>query len=236
MRSPPCHAVPADAPPLALRDVWKGYDRDGERVDVLRGVSFEVAAREFVVVRGRSGSGKSTLLHLMGLMDEPERGVVLHRGVDHRGASEAARAEVRLRGLGFVFQRCHLVPTLTAAKNVALPMKAAGMGQAEREARIRSLFDDMGLRDRGDHYPHQLSGGQQQMVAVARALANRPYLVLADEPTGNLDPETGGRVLDLLHRVNRDHGAAVVLVTHAPETAPPGARHLELADGRLAPR
>jgi putative ABC transport system ATP-binding protein len=228
--------VTPEAAPLALRDVWKGYEREGERVDVLRGVSFEVREREFVVVRGRSGSGKSTLLHLMGLMDGPERGVVLHRGHDHHGEPEDAQARVRLRGLGFVFQRCHLVPTLTAAKNVGLPMKAAGVGQAAREARIRALFEDIGLRDRGDHYPHQLSGGQQQMVAVARALANGPYLVLADEPTGNLDPESGGRVIDLLHRVNRDRGAAVVLVTHAPGTAPPGARHLELADGRLSPR
>ena len=221
--------------PLALSGVSKGYERDGERVEVLRGLSLEVRPGEFVVVRGASGSGKSTLLHLMGLMDEAEEGAVLHRGRDFRGASEEARAEERLRGIGFVFQRCHLVPTLSAAKNVGLPMKAAGLPAPEREARVRGLFEEMGLADRAEHYPHQLSGGQQQMVAVARALANAPYLLLADEPTGNLDPASGRRVMELLHRVNRERGASVVLVTHAPEAAPPGARHLQLSGGRLAP-
>lgn len=199
----------------------------------MRGVDLDVHAGELLVVRGASGSGKSTLLHLMGLMDEPEEGSILHGGRDLRTAKPEAKAEERLRGIGFVFQRCYLVPTLSAAANVGLPLKAAGASPEEAGKRVRELLEAVGLRGREDHRPHELSGGQQQMVAVARALANRPYLLLADEPTGELDPESGARVMEMLGRASREHGASVVLVTHAPQMAPAPARHLALREGRL---
>jgi len=212
--------------------VWKSYTRDGTELDILRGVDLDVHAGELVVIRGASGSGKSTLLHVMGLMDEPDDGVVLHSGRDLRASNAEQKAHARLHGIGFVFQRCYLVPTLSAAQNVALPMKAAGLAARDTAQRVRDLLDAVGLKGREDHRPHELSGGQQQLVAVARALANKPYLLLADEPTGELDPESGARVMDTLGRACREHGAGVVLVTHAPQTAPTPARHLALRDGR----
>lgn len=215
--------------PLALRDVSKSY---GE-LSVLHGVSFEARAGELTVIQGASGSGKSTLLHLMGLMDEPDDGEVLHQGRALAAQPEDDRARERLRGIGFVFQRCYLVPTLTAAQNIALPMKAAGLPDADRDRRVTQLLAEVGLEGRDTHYPHELSGGQQQMVAVARALANAPYLLLADEPTAELDPAHAQRVMGMLATAAREHGAAVVLVTHAPERAPSPARHLELRQGAL---
>ncbi|HUR67703.1 MAG TPA: ABC transporter ATP-binding protein [Candidatus Thermoplasmatota archaeon] len=213
---------------LSMRSLTKSYGA----LSVLREASFDARAGEVCVLRGASGSGKSTMLHLCGLMDTAEAGVVLHQGKDLSGASEAERAAERLRGIGFVFQRCYLVPTLTAAANVALPMKAAGLAHAEREERVRQLLEEVGLHGREEHYPHELSGGQQQMVAVARALANAPYLLLADEPTAELDPAHSARVMDMLSRAARGHGAAVVIVTHQPASAPAGAVHYELRDGR----
>lgn len=214
---------------LRLRSVFRNY---GE-LPVLKGVDLDVARGELVVIRGQSGSGKSTLLHLMGLMDAPDEGEVLHSGKELARASEVERAQERLRGIGFVFQRCYLVPTLSATRNVALPLRAAGLSPTESVERANALLESVGLRGREEHFPHQLSGGQQQLVAVARALANRPYLVLADEPTGELDPESGARVMQILGRATREHDAGVVLVTHAPATAPSPARHLALRDGKL---
>ena len=214
-------------PVLSLRGVSKRYGS----LDVLRSVDLDVSPGELVVVRGASGSGKSTLLHLAGLMDAPDAGTVAHRGRDLSRESEEERARERLAGLGFVFQRCYLVPTLTAAANVSLPIKAAGA--EEPSARAHQLLERVGLRGREEHLPHQLSGGQQQLVAVARALANKPYLVLADEPTGELDPESAQRVMEMLGRAAREDKAAVVLVTHAPEKAPTPARHLALLQGKL---
>lgn len=219
-------------PVLSLRGVSKSFGV----LPVLRGVDLDVASGELVVVRGASGSGKSTLLHMAGLMDAPDAGVVLHEGRDLGRAREEERSRARLRGLGFVFQRCYLVPTLTAARNVALPLKAAGASDPDREA--ARLLERVGLRGREAHLPHQLSGGQQQLVAVARALANKPYLLLADEPTGELDPESAARVMDVLRSASREERTAVVLVTHAPEKTPSPARHLALREGALeaAPR
>lgn len=214
-------------PVLSLRGVSKSYGS----LQVLRGIDLDVAAGELVVVRGASGSGKSTLLHLAGLMDAPDAGSVIHRGRDLSREPEEAKARERLGGLGFVFQRCYLVPTLDAAANVALPLKAAGADDPGKRA--RALLQGVGLEGREAHYPHELSGGQQQLVAVARALANEPYLVLADEPTGELDPESAARVMETLGRAAREHGAAVVLVTHAPEKAASPARHLALRAGAL---
>lgn len=214
-------------PAIALRGVTRAF---GD-VQVLRGLDLVVARGERVVVRGASGSGKSTLLAIMGLIDPPDAGSVLHRGRDLALSPEAERSRERLRGVGFVFQRFHLMPTLTALQNVALPAKAAGAQDAQ--ARAASLLDRMGLAHRLDHLPHELSGGQQQMVAVARAVVNRPYLVLADEPTGELDPESGARVLAILQEATQRDGAALVMVTHAPEQVSSGARHVRLEGGVL---
>lgn len=214
-------------PAIALRGVSRSF---GD-VQVLRGLDLVVARGERVIVRGASGSGKSTLLAIMGLIDPPDAGDVRHAGRDLALASEAERSRERLRGVGFVFQRFHLMPTLTALQNVALPAKAAGALDAQERA--AELLARVGLSSRADHLPHELSGGQQQMVAVARAVVNKPYLVLADEPTGELDPDSGARVLALLQEATQRDGAALVMVTHAPEQAPPGARHLRLDGGAL---
>lgn len=220
-------------PALRMDGVSRAYSTPGGPVPILRGVSLDVASGDFLVITGRSGAGKSTMLHLMGLMDAPDAGKVLHQGRDLSRASEIERGRERLAGIGFVFQHFYLVPTLSAARNVMLPLKAAGVSDAVRAARVKELLEATGLADRGDHLPHELSGGQQQLVAVARALANRPYLVLADEPTGELDEESGARVVALLS-LAREEGAAVVMVTHAPASAPPAARRLRLDGGMLS--
>ncbi|HWG89494.1 MAG TPA: ABC transporter ATP-binding protein [Candidatus Thermoplasmatota archaeon] len=221
-------------PPLVeLRDVHKEYLHHGKPLEVLHGVSLRIDPGEFVGLVGPSGSGKSTLLALMGLMDEPSSGTVLHGGRDLARAPEAERARERLHTIGYVFQHFYLVPTLTAEENIALPMKAAGLGKAERDARLKRLLEGVALDHRRDHYPHELSGGEQQRVAVARALANMPRLLLADEPTGELDPESGARVMDLLRWAHREFGCAVVLVTHAHDIIPRDARRLRVEAGRL---
>jgi putative ABC transport system ATP-binding protein len=215
-------------PVVALESASKSYGA----LNVLRGADFAIAPGELVVVTGASGSGKSTLLNLLGLMDTPSAGRVLHQGRDLSAATEKQRSHERLRGVGFVFQHYYLVPTLSAARNIALPMKAAGVDAHERDERVAELLDGVGLAGREDHFPHELSGGQQQMVAVARALANKPPLILADEPTGELDEENGARVMARL-RAAASGGTAVVLVTHQPATAPASARRLRLTEGRL---
>lgn len=220
------------APPaLRLVDATKEYVHDGRTLRALDGVSLDVPAGGFVAVIGKSGSGKSTLLNILGLMDEPTSGIVEHQGRDLSRAGEPDRERERLRGIGFVFQHFYLVPTMRAWQNVALPLKAAGMGAREREARLSELFASVGLAHRRDHFPHELSGGEQQLVSVARALANRPYAVLADEPTGELDPESARRVMDLLSDVHRS-GTAVVMVTHNVDAIPAGVRRVVLSQGR----
>ncbi|MEA3198899.1 MAG: putative transport system ATP-binding protein [Thermoplasmata archaeon] len=221
-----------EPPVLALRGVRRAYRAAGHVVTPLEGVALDVAAGERVVVRGRSGSGKTTLLAVAGLLDAPDAGTVLHKGRDLWRATDAERARERLTGIGFVFQHFHLLPRLSAQENVALPMKAAGATDAG--ARAAELLSRMGLAERAGHLPHQLSGGQQQVVAVARALANRPYLVLADEPTGELDPESARRVMDALDEACAQSEAALMLVTHDPGLAPPGARQVRIEGGRLA--
>ncbi len=220
----------ASAPALRLEAVRKEYARG---VVALQSVSLDVRAGELLAVIGASGSGKSSLLALAGLMDHPSSGRVLHRGVDLSRAPERARERERLLGIGFVFQHFYLVPTLTAEENVALPLKAAGVRSVERKARLDSLFASVDLEARRGHLPHEMSGGEQQRVAVARALANKPYLLLADEPTGELDPESGARVMALIAATCQAQGTAVALVTHDRGLIPRGARVVELAQGVL---
>ncbi|HLE84288.1 MAG TPA: ABC transporter ATP-binding protein [Thermoanaerobaculia bacterium] len=211
--------------------------RDGARqITVLRGADLAVEPGELVAVVGPSGSGKSTLLHLLGGLDRPDRGEVVIGGerlADHRGAALAA---FRNRTIGFVFQFHQLLPDFTALENVMLPGRIAGREPREVLERARALLADVGLAERLDHFPNQLSGGERQRVALCRALALEPPLLLADEPTGNLDPASGERVLELLLELQRRHGTTGVLVTHNPEVAERCARILLLDEGVLQPQ
>lgn len=219
---------------VAVDDATRRY-RVGERdVDALRGVSLEVMSGEYVAIVGPSGSGKSTLLTLMGGLDTPTHGMVRLLGHDVAALSDRALTRLRLEQVGFVFQRFHLLPVLTASENIALPMVERGMPRRERMARTRELLEYVGLPDRADHRATQLSGGEMQRVAIARALANRPALVLADEPTGELDAATSRDVLELLRRLNRD-GVTVVVITHDDQLAAQAARTVHMRDGRIAP-
>jgi lipoprotein-releasing system ATP-binding protein len=218
---------------VRARSLRKSY-RDAEReVAVLRHVDLEVEPGELVAIVGPSGSGKTTLLHLLGALDHPDEGTVEIGGVDVASLDGARLARFRNRTLGFVFQFHQLLPDFSALENVMLPTRIAGRPAEEARARARALLAEVGLEDRGDHYPNQLSGGEQQRVAICRALALEPPLLLADEPTGNLDPATGRRVLDLLLELQQRRGMTSVLVTHNPEVANRCAKVWRLEDGVL---
>jgi ABC-type lipoprotein export system ATPase subunit len=219
-------------PVLQLKGVGKTYRRGDEQVRVLVDFDFTLDAGEFVVVTGPSGAGKSTLLHIAGGLDAPDTGTVAVAGQDVWAMSTGARAAFRRRSLGFVFQFFNLVPMLTAVENVSLPLVLDGMPTRSADARAEELLDRVGLGDRARHRPAELSGGQMQRVAVARALAARPSIILADEPTGNLDSRSSTDVLDLLRSLSDEDGTAVVVVTHDQATAGYGSRELQLVDGR----
>jgi putative ABC transport system ATP-binding protein len=204
----------------------------GEPVHALRGVSLEVRAGEYVALAGPSGSGKSTLLQLIGGIDSPSSGVVEILGVRLDSLSDRELTHLRLTRLGFVFQRFHLLPVLTAQENVELPMAEAGVGRKERRDRALDLLAYVGLEQRASHRATQLSGGEMQRVAIARALANRPALLLADEPTGELDAATGGEILALFRRLNQD-GTTLVVVTHDEQLASEAGRVIHMLDGRI---
>jgi len=199
-------------------------------VDILKGIDLKIPRGQFAAIMGPSGSGKSTLLGLIAGLDSPTTGQILLDGEDITRLGEDQMALLRGRKIGFVFQSYHLVPTLTAEENVLLPMELAGNGNGGR-GRARELLDRVGLADRRDHYPVQLSGGEQQRVALARAFALQPPILLADEPTGNLDSATGTVVLDLLLALNREQGATMVLVTHEQSIADCADRRIVLRDG-----
>jgi putative ABC transport system ATP-binding protein len=200
-------------------------------VEVLADISLEVPARQFVAVAGPSGSGKSTLLGLIAGLDQPTAGTITVAGVEITRLGEDALARFRLDRIGYVFQSFHLIPTLTALENVAVPLELAGETDATEKA--RGLLAEVGLAERTHHYPVQLSGGEQQRVAVARAVARKPVLLLADEPTGNLDSATGKQIVDLLVTLNRSLGSTLVLVTHDPALAAHADRIVTLRDGRI---
>ena len=204
----------------------------GETVHALRGVSLEIGAGEYVAVAGPSGSGKSTLLQLIGGIDVPSAGTVEIMGTRLDTLSDSKLTRLRLTRLGFVFQRFHLLPVLTAQENVELPMAEAGVPARERRARSRELLAYVGLEHRATHRATQLSGGEMQRVAIARALANRPALLLADEPTGELDATTGEEILGLFRRLNQD-GTTLVVVTHDENLAAEAGRVIHMRDGRI---
>jgi putative ABC transport system ATP-binding protein len=219
-------------PLVEARDVSRVFPMPAGPVVALRNVSLAVDAGEYVAITGPSGCGKSTLLHLVGCVDTPSSGSLLFDRRDTSQLSEAERGRLRLTRIGFVFQRFFLLPMLSAAENVELPQAEAGVTASERRARTRELLDYVGLADRADHLPSQLSGGEMQRVAIARALANRPALLVADEPTGELDDETGEHVAALFDRVNAC-GTAVLVVTHNPALAARASRRLAMKSGRL---
>jgi putative ABC transport system ATP-binding protein len=217
---------------LTCADVVRAYRMGDATVTAVRGVSLQIERGEFAAITGPSGCGKSTLLHLLGAVDVPSSGTVTIDGRDTSALSDRDATDFRLRHIGFVFQRFYLMPTLSAAENVELPMAEAGVGRAARRARARELLGYVGLGDRAGHRPTQLSGGEQQRVAIARALANEPSLLLADEPTGELDAATGEQLLELFGRLNRD-GTTLVFVTHDAVVARAAARVIRLKDGRV---
>lgn len=221
-----------DAPPVVdLTEVTKTYDVGGV-VEALSDVSLALTEGSYTAVMGPSGSGKSTLLNLIGALDTPTAGRVVVDGRDVGTATEAERAGLRGTAIGFVFQTFNLLPRLTAVENVALPLVFDGVDRAERTARARELLADVGLGDRTDHLPTELSGGQRQRVAIARALVADPALVLADEPTGNVDTETGSRVLDIFDDLHA-RGNTLLLVTHERHVAERAERIVHVRDGRL---
>jgi putative ABC transport system ATP-binding protein len=220
-----------DAIMISVRSLSMRLTSGGRAVDVLTDVSLEVPAGQFVAIAGPSGSGKSTLLGLIAGLDQPTAGRIEVAGVTITGLDEDALARFRGDHVGYVFQSFHLIPTLTALENVAVPLELAG--QADAETRAAALLAEVGLAERGHHYPVQLSGGEQQRVAVARALARRPLLLLADEPTGNLDSATGKQIIELLVGANRRLGTTLVLVTHDAALAAHADRVVTLRDGRI---
>ena len=216
---------------IELRGVSKTVQSGDHPLTILHPLDYSIASGEFVAVVGPSGSGKSTLLGLLAGLDEPSTGHILVDGIDITSLSEDGLAKLRGEKIGFVFQFFHLVPSLTAVENISVPMEI--VGRRDAMARARQLIGEVGLADRAHHYPSQLSGGEQQRIAIARALANDPPIVLADEPTGNLDSGTGRIILDLLLNVRRTRGATLVLVTHDQELAAMADRRISLLDGRV---
>ncbi len=218
---------------LEAREVHRAYDTPGRAVSAVRGVSVAVETGDYLAITGPSGSGKSTLLHLLGGIDTPTDGWVEFEGIRLDALTDRELTRLRLERIGFVFQRFHLLPVLSARENVELPLAEAGSGKGERRARAEELLHYVGLGDRMHHRATELSGGEMQRVAIARALANRPAVILADEPTGELDMATGREILALFRRLNRD-GTTIVVVTHDAHLAAAASRVVELLDGRVA--
>ncbi len=220
-------------PFLEVRDLWKVFEMGHKRIEVLRGMDWTLDRGDLVSVVGASGVGKSTLLHVLGTLDEPTRGEILYDGVAVTGMSPSRLAAFRNRTIGFVFQFHHLLPEFTARENVAMPCLIHRMSRRESMSRAGEILERVGLGHRMDHRPGELSGGELQRVALARALVMRPELLLADEPTGNLDPDTGVAIYELLLELNRELGVALVMVTHDQRLARMMPRRFLLEGGRL---
>jgi ABC-type lipoprotein export system ATPase subunit len=220
-------------PLLIARGVTKDYVMGKRQLKVLRGIDLTVARGEFLALRGASGPGKSTLLHLLGGLDSPNTGEIRIDNQNLAGMAQPELTQFRNRRVGFVFQAYHLLPELDALENVCLPARIARLPAQEAEARGRDLLTRVGLQDRIDHKPYELSGGEQQRVAIARALINQPELVLADEPTGNLDSHTGGEIIDVLCRLVLDRNVTLLIATHDANVASRAPKVVELVDGQI---
>ena len=219
---------------IRLEAVSRRFTLGGSEVAALDRVSLRVAEGEYLAVMGPSGSGKSTLLNVLGLLDRPDEGQYWLGGQDIATLSEPALAQLRGHRIGFVFQSFHLIPRLTARENVELPLMLCGVLPAERHRRSQRLLEELGLENRADHRPAELSGGQRQRVAIARAMAMAPRLILADEPTGNLDSRSGEEVITLLEGLNREQGITLVVVTHDPRLGERAGRRILMNDGRIS--
>jgi putative ABC transport system ATP-binding protein len=216
-----------------LRGVTKSYGQGTTQVDAIAELDLTIESGEFVAVVGPSGSGKTTLLQLLGGLDRPTTGEVLFEGRDLASLREAELTRMRLETIGFVFQQFNLIPTVTAAENVALALAPRKLASSVRKARVAELLEAVGLARRGHHVPSQLSGGEQQRVAIARALANEPRVLLADEPTGNLDTATGDEIVSILRRLSEERGQTIVLITHDDAVAAKAGRTIRMQDGRV---
>jgi len=221
-------------PLLSARGLTKNYSMGKRTLEVLRGVDLEVPPGEFLALRGASGAGKSTLLHLVGGLDSPNAGEIFFRGQNLTSFSEGELTRFRNRRVGFIFQAYHLLPELTALENVCLPARMARLSAAATEEQASRLLANVGLKDRVTHKPYELSGGEQQRVAIARALINEPELLLADEPTGNLDSHTGGEIIELLKNLRTEKKMTLIIATHDAKVAAHAQRVIELVDGRIA--
>lgn len=221
-------------PVLDLRDVTRAFEQAGEPLHVLRGCSLSIAAGETVALIGPSGSGKSTLLHSAGLLERPDEGQIIIGGQDAVLLDDAGRTALRRRTIGFVYQFHHLLPEFSALENVVLPQMIAGVGRKASEIRARALLEDVGVAHRAHNRPGKLSGGEQQRVAIARALANNPDLLIADEPTGNLDPETADHVFNMLQSLVRSQKLALLMATHNIDLARKMSRVVEIKAGHLS--
>ena len=218
---------------VTIRDLHKVYFRGSERIDVLQGVTLDIPRGDFLALMGPSGSGKTTLLNLIGGLDTPTEGAIEVAGDRIDRLSGGRLSSWRARHIGFIFQMYNLLPVLTAARNVELPLLLTKLPSAERKKRVQIALSVVGLGDRAKHYPRQLSGGQEQRVGIARAIVTDPTLLLCDEPTGDLDRRSGDEVLDLLQTLNREHGKTIVMVTHDPHAAARAKRILHLEKGTL---
>ena len=218
---------------VTAEGVGKTYDHGETPVVAVRGVDLSIQRGEFVALMGPSGCGKSTLLHLCGAMDYPTQGRILLDGADLKSLDDSALTRIRRRQIGFVFQSFNLLPTLTAVENVALPLMLDGVAPAVAKRKAANIIERVGLLHRSGHYPQQLSGGEMQRIGIARAVCHTPLLVLADEPTGNLDSSNGAEVLELLRELNEDLGVTLLLATHSSEMAAASQRVLHMVDGRI---
>ena len=217
---------------IALEDVHRLYRSDEVETTALRAIDLSIAEGEFVAVMGPSGCGKSTLLNVLGAIDRPTSGRYLFHGRDITGLAEAELARLRAENLGFVFQSFNLIDELTIAENIELGLVYRRAGRKDRRVRVEAAMDRVGVSHRARHFPHQLSGGQQQRAAIARAIVGEPKLILADEPTGNLDTENGQQVMNILATLNAE-GATIVMVTHSPSHADLARRRIDMLDGRI---
>jgi len=218
---------------IEIRDLGKTYMMDGARIEALKGVNLDVVRGDSLAILGVSGAGKSTLLHILGTLDHPTEGTFQYDGVSIFDWSEKKLAEFRNRKVGFVFQFHHLLPEFTSLENTMMPALIAGLSRSEARRKAEAILDEVGLTERRTHKPGELSGGEQQRVAVARALVMEPEMLLADEPTGNLDTETGSKIHEMLVQLNRNRGITLVVVTHNQSLADRMSRCIGLRDGRI---